>query len=196
MLELPRQAARLQVEVLAFISVYSPGVVDLAARAGFANASPPCLGHGHASTCACCGACNTCRTDGVKAAAKVAEIEHVEQLHIFSNEINILAMCSECRNVTKFLASYYHNEKLWIVIEVCDAGSLSDIIDKNKRGMNESEVRWRQSQCLLSCPDADVVKSFLLLPGEEKERVGAICLAFLADLLGTARRTTQDAHYV
>ena len=71
----------------------------------------------------------------------MADIDSQEQLQIFNNEINIIALCSECNNVTQFLSAYYFGEKLWIVIELCKGGSISDLMDKRKRGMTEPEVR-------------------------------------------------------
>ena len=71
---------------------------------------------------------------------QVADIECAEQLHVFNNEINILAVCSEHKNITKFLAAYFFAEKLWIVIEMADAGSISDALSKQKRGMSEPQV--------------------------------------------------------
>jgi len=88
------------------------------------------------------------RTDGVKAAAKVADIDSQEQLQIFNNEINIIALCSECNNVTQFLSAYYFGEKLWIVIELCKGGSISDLMDKRKRGMTEPELQAAAYQML------------------------------------------------
>jgi serine/threonine protein kinase len=37
---------------------------------------------------------------------------------MFSNEIAILAACDH-RNITKFITSYFHEEELWILLEVC-----------------------------------------------------------------------------
>jgi len=79
------------------------------------------------------------------AAAKVADIEHPDGLYEFTTEIEMLAKCRH-PNVTSFLAAYYDQKKLWIVIEKCSGGAVGDLLKKNDRGMNGNEVAIATAQ--------------------------------------------------
>ena len=35
-------------------------------------------------------------------------------------------------NITNFVDGYYNNNDLWIIIELCDGGSLSGVLDKTR----------------------------------------------------------------
>eukprot|EP00040_Diaphanoeca_grandis_P014486 m.73544 g.73544 ORF g.73544 m.73544 type:complete len:360 (-) comp24570_c0_seq1:41-1120(-) len=85
------------------------------------------------------------RQNRSEAAAKVAEVDTVDGLYEFTTEIAMLANCRH-PNITSFLAAYYDQKKLWIIIEKCSGGALQDLIKKNERGMNETEVAIAAAQ--------------------------------------------------
>mmetsp|Transcript_31390 Transcript_31390/g.82325 ORF Transcript_31390/g.82325 Transcript_31390/m.82325 type:complete len:294 (+) Transcript_31390:113-994(+) len=80
------------------------------------------------------------RQDKSEAAAKIAEVESVHELDQFVVEIKILATCRH-PNVCGFLTSYYHDNKLWIVIEKCSGGALGDLLDAKGGGLSEAELK-------------------------------------------------------
>lgn len=88
------------------------------------------------------------RQDRSEAAAKVADIEEEDALWGFTTEIDILASCRH-PNITSYLASYYDSQKLWIIIEKCGGGAVTDAMSKrNKGGMSESECAIAASQTI------------------------------------------------
>lgn len=87
------------------------------------------------------------KQDSSQAAAKVAKVESKGELVGFNSEINILAGCHH-RNITSFISAFYHDQKLWIVIEKCDGGSLADVMNKAQRAMNEPEIQTTAYQML------------------------------------------------
>lgn len=79
------------------------------------------------------------RQDRSEAAAKIAEITPDNPIDVFVSEIRILATCRH-ENICGFLQAYYHSNKLWIVIEKCDGGAMSDILQKRGDGLSEAEL--------------------------------------------------------
>lgn len=67
------------------------------------------------------------RTTGATAAAKVAELARKEQLMDFATEVAILTGCNS-EGITNFVDGYYWEGSLWILIELAEGGSLSDLI--------------------------------------------------------------------
>lgn len=55
------------------------------------------------------------------------------------NEINIMTQC-RCENIVQFYCNYFHNSEMWIVMEYFGGGSISDIMKKVKRTLNEKEI--------------------------------------------------------
>uniref|UniRef100_A0A673AG31 non-specific serine/threonine protein kinase n=1 Tax=Sphaeramia orbicularis TaxID=375764 RepID=A0A673AG31_9TELE len=60
---------------------------------------------------------------GVLAAAKVIETKCEEELEDYMVEIDILAKCNH-RFIVKLLDAFYHDNKLWIMIEFCPGGAV------------------------------------------------------------------------
>uniref|UniRef100_A0A915PKB6 Serine/threonine-protein kinase cst-1 n=1 Tax=Setaria digitata TaxID=48799 RepID=A0A915PKB6_9BILA len=54
-------------------------------------------------------------------------------------EISIMQQC-DSKYVVKYYGSYFKNSDLWIVMEYCDAGSVSDIMRIRKKTLNEAEI--------------------------------------------------------
>uniref|UniRef100_A0A183D842 non-specific serine/threonine protein kinase n=1 Tax=Gongylonema pulchrum TaxID=637853 RepID=A0A183D842_9BILA len=54
-------------------------------------------------------------------------------------EISIMQQC-DSKYVVKYYGSYFKNSDLWIVMEYCGAGSVSDIMRIRKKTLNESEI--------------------------------------------------------
>eukprot|EP01147_Barroeca_monosierra_P000205 gene205-3590_t len=80
------------------------------------------------------------RTSGEIAAAKVAPIQSQDELLNFATEIEILSSCKH-RNITNFVDAYYSNNELWILIEICDGGSLSGYLDRMASGFPENVIQ-------------------------------------------------------
>uniref|UniRef100_A0AAY4BSH1 non-specific serine/threonine protein kinase n=1 Tax=Denticeps clupeoides TaxID=299321 RepID=A0AAY4BSH1_9TELE len=60
---------------------------------------------------------------GVLAAAKVIETKCEEELEDYMVEIDILASCDH-QYIVKLLDAFYHDNKLWIMIEFCPGGAV------------------------------------------------------------------------
>uniref|UniRef100_A0A8C5GZM2 non-specific serine/threonine protein kinase n=1 Tax=Gouania willdenowi TaxID=441366 RepID=A0A8C5GZM2_GOUWI len=60
---------------------------------------------------------------GALAAAKVIETKSEEELEDYMVEIDILAKCDH-RYIVKLLDAFYHDNKLWIMIEFCPGGAV------------------------------------------------------------------------
>uniref|UniRef100_A0A8C7IAC2 non-specific serine/threonine protein kinase n=1 Tax=Oncorhynchus kisutch TaxID=8019 RepID=A0A8C7IAC2_ONCKI len=60
---------------------------------------------------------------GALAAAKVIETKTEEELEDYMVEIDILAKCDH-RYIVKLLDAFYHDAKLWIMIEFCPGGAV------------------------------------------------------------------------
>ncbi|KAM3728762.1 Serine/threonine-protein kinase [Dirofilaria immitis] len=54
-------------------------------------------------------------------------------------EISIMQQC-DSKYVVKYYGSYFKNSDLWIVMEYCGAGSVSDIMRIRKKTLNEAEI--------------------------------------------------------
>lgn len=87
------------------------------------------------------------RETSALAAAKVAVLQKEEQLDTFLGEVNILVSCQHT-NITNFIGGYFHESTLWIMIEVCTGGSLSDIIRKRQSGLEEPQIQCITHQML------------------------------------------------
>eukprot|EP00730_Choanoeca_flexa_P004962 TRINITY_DN11849_c0_g1_i1.p1 TRINITY_DN11849_c0_g1~~TRINITY_DN11849_c0_g1_i1.p1 ORF type:complete len:295 (+),score=78.31 TRINITY_DN11849_c0_g1_i1:148-1032(+) len=87
------------------------------------------------------------RQTGQTAAAKIATIEDKASLADFATEIEILTSCRH-GNITNFMDGYYNNNDLWIIIELCDGGSLSDVVQKTSAGVTEEAAAIITGQML------------------------------------------------
>ncbi|VDK47472.1 unnamed protein product [Anisakis simplex] len=54
-------------------------------------------------------------------------------------EISIMQQC-DSKYVVKYYGSYFKNSDLWIVMEYCGAGSVSDIMRLRRKTLNEAEI--------------------------------------------------------
>lgn len=54
-------------------------------------------------------------------------------------EISIMQQC-DCPHVVKYYGSYFKNTDLWIVMEYCGAGSVSDLIRLRNKTLTEDEI--------------------------------------------------------
>ena len=87
------------------------------------------------------------RKTNVLAAAKVAPLQREAQLDTFLTEVNILVSCRHT-NVTNFVGGYYHDNTLWILIEVCTGGSLAEVLRKQGTGLQEPQIQCATFQVL------------------------------------------------
>eukprot|EP00045_Choanoeca_perplexa_P016769 m.230705 g.230705 ORF g.230705 m.230705 type:complete len:296 (+) comp17354_c0_seq7:3654-4541(+) len=80
------------------------------------------------------------KQSGDVAAAKVAELERKDQLYDFKEEMSILESRRHM-NLTSLVECYwYNNKELWIVLELCEGGSLNDVCKRLDRQFTEDEV--------------------------------------------------------
>uniref|UniRef100_A0A2K6URC5 non-specific serine/threonine protein kinase n=1 Tax=Saimiri boliviensis boliviensis TaxID=39432 RepID=A0A2K6URC5_SAIBB len=77
---------------------------------------------------------------GALAAAKVIETKSEEELEDYIVEIEILATCDH-PYIVKLLGAYYHNGKLWIMIEFCPGGAVDAIMLELDRGLTEPQIQ-------------------------------------------------------
>jgi serine/threonine protein kinase len=54
-------------------------------------------------------------------------------------EIEMLRGCV-CPNVVQYLGSFAHTDHLWIIMEYCEGGSLSDIMEARMSGLTEPQI--------------------------------------------------------
>lgn len=80
------------------------------------------------------------KTDGALTAAKIVDIKNEGDLEDFMVEIDIL---SECKNryVVNLYETYYHEDKLWMMLEFCPGGALDDIILDLEKGLDETTIK-------------------------------------------------------
>ncbi|XP_067422679.1 serine/threonine-protein kinase 10 [Emydura macquarii macquarii] len=77
---------------------------------------------------------------GALAAAKVIETKSEEELEDYMVEIEILATCDH-PYIVKLLGSFYHDSKLWIMIEFCPGGAVDAIMLELDRGLTEPQIQ-------------------------------------------------------
>lgn len=80
------------------------------------------------------------KTDGVLAAAKIIDVKDESELDDFMVEIDILSECKH-KHVVGMYEAYYHENKLWMMLEFCSGGALDDLILELERGLNEEQIR-------------------------------------------------------
>uniref|UniRef100_A0A665TQZ4 non-specific serine/threonine protein kinase n=1 Tax=Echeneis naucrates TaxID=173247 RepID=A0A665TQZ4_ECHNA len=76
----------------------------------------------------------------VLAAAKVIETKCEEELEDYMVEIDILAKCDH-RYIVKLLDAFYHDNKLWIMIEFCPGGAVDATMLELDRGLTEPQIK-------------------------------------------------------
>ncbi|KAM9540197.1 serine/threonine-protein kinase 10-like [Salvelinus alpinus] len=77
---------------------------------------------------------------GALAAAKVIETKTEEELEEYMVEIDILAKCDH-RYIVKLLDAFYHDAKLWIMIEFCPGGAVDATMLELDRGLMEPQIQ-------------------------------------------------------
>uniref|UniRef100_A0A673ZXU4 non-specific serine/threonine protein kinase n=1 Tax=Salmo trutta TaxID=8032 RepID=A0A673ZXU4_SALTR len=77
---------------------------------------------------------------GALAAAKVIETKTEEELEDYMVEIDILAKCDH-RYIVKLLDAFYHDAKLWIMIEFCPGGAVDATMLELDRGLMEPQIQ-------------------------------------------------------
>ena len=81
------------------------------------------------------------RVTGTLAAAKICQLETEEELSDFMVEIEILNELHH-ENIIKLLDAYYHDSKLWMLLEYCDGGALDSIIVDLEKGLTEKQIAY------------------------------------------------------
>nr|XP_023659337.1 serine/threonine-protein kinase 10 [Paramormyrops kingsleyae] len=87
---------------------------------------------------------------GVLAAAKVIDTNNEDELEDYMVEIDILASCDH-RYIVKLLDAFYHDNKLWIMIEFCPGGAADAIMLELDRGLTEPQIQvicWQMLEAL------------------------------------------------
>jgi len=87
----------------------------------------------------------TCTEDGASVAIKViptdSDAEVVTLAAQVCREVESLRRACESEHVLRYLASHVLENELWIVTELCEAGSLLDIMRSKKAPLDEPQVR-------------------------------------------------------
>jgi serine/threonine kinase 3 len=78
------------------------------------------------------------RTTGEDVAVKIIEIE--ESVQPLKREVDIM---KECKNefVVRYLGSYEKESALWIAMELCEPGSIADVMRMLKTTLTENQIR-------------------------------------------------------
>lgn len=88
------------------------------------------------------------RTDGMVVAVKVLDIAQDEAASAdLVKEINILKQCNS-KYIVAYRGSYIKDGKLWIAMEFCGAGSLSDLMAICDVVLSEDQIAAVMQQCL------------------------------------------------
>ncbi|XP_039632338.1 serine/threonine-protein kinase 10 [Polypterus senegalus] len=77
---------------------------------------------------------------GILAAAKVIETKSEEELEDYMVEIDILASCDH-KYIVKLLDAFYHENKLWIMIEFCPGGAVDAIMLELDKALTEPQIQ-------------------------------------------------------
>ncbi|XP_047199332.1 serine/threonine-protein kinase 10 [Hippoglossus stenolepis] len=77
---------------------------------------------------------------GALAAAKVIETKSEEELEDYIVEIDILARCDH-RYIVKLLDAFFHDNKLWIMIEFCPGGAVDATMLELDRCLTEPQIK-------------------------------------------------------
>lgn len=77
-------------------------------------------------------------TTGKRVAIK--QIDMHDAAEGIDKEIQIMRQCNESDRVVHFYGSCVHNDVLWIILEMCAAGSISDIMRINERCLTENQI--------------------------------------------------------
>ncbi|KAJ7316309.1 hypothetical protein JRQ81_002471 [Phrynocephalus forsythii] len=77
---------------------------------------------------------------GALAAAKVIETKNEDELEDYMVEIEILATCDH-PYIVKLLGAFYHDSKLWIMIEFCPGGAVDATMLELDRGLTEPQIQ-------------------------------------------------------
>ena len=67
------------------------------------------------------------KTDATIVAVKVIQVTSSEEVDSIHGEITMLRECNHV-NITQYTGAYLCNQTLWIVMEYCGGGSISDIL--------------------------------------------------------------------
>ncbi|XP_076024382.1 serine/threonine-protein kinase 10 [Genypterus blacodes] len=86
---------------------------------------------------------------GALAAAKVIETKCEEELEDYIVEIDILAKCDH-HYIVKLLDAFYHDTKLWIMIEFCPGGAVDATMLELDRGLTEPQIKVVCRQMLVA----------------------------------------------
>eukprot|EP00056_Hartaetosiga_gracilis_P023101 m.35208 g.35208 ORF g.35208 m.35208 type:complete len:350 (+) comp9993_c0_seq2:217-1266(+) len=77
---------------------------------------------------------------GEMAAAKIVTLQNKDEIHEFEDELKILTRVKHA-NITNFVDGYLNRKELWIIIDLCEGGSLADIMEFQKGPLNEQCLR-------------------------------------------------------
>jgi serine/threonine protein kinase len=78
---------------------------------------------------------------GRLAAAKICELQNEEELQDLNVEIDILSSCRH-PNIVELLEAYYHDSKLWMLIEFCEGGAVDNIMNELEKPLTEPQIRY------------------------------------------------------
>ncbi|KAJ6227433.1 sterile20-like kinase [Anaeramoeba flamelloides] len=78
-------------------------------------------------------------TGEIVAIKMIEYIEEDEGLYELKCEIDILKKCKQ-KNIVRYFGTYFKDSTIWIVMEYCGGGSLSDICQILEHGLNEKQI--------------------------------------------------------
>uniref|UniRef100_A0A915P7P3 non-specific serine/threonine protein kinase n=1 Tax=Meloidogyne floridensis TaxID=298350 RepID=A0A915P7P3_9BILA len=87
------------------------------------------------------------KSSGRSLAIKMVPVD--TDLQEIIKEITIMQQC-DSRHVVKYYGSYFKNSDLWIVMEYCGAGSVSDIMRLRRKTLDEFEIKFDTNSTMVS----------------------------------------------
>ena len=87
------------------------------------------------------------KSTGEPVAIKI--IQSNEEMRSLKKEVDIMRQCSN-EFVVRYMGSYEKQSTLWIVMELCEPGSLADVMRMTKQTLTENQIRVVCASVLLS----------------------------------------------
>jgi serine/threonine protein kinase len=106
----------------------------------------------------CSFACSAIDVDGQERAIKIISIDDEVAIGDVRREVEILSTTNN-PNIVQYFGMYHRNGYLWIVMEFCGGGSVSDLCMVLQEGFSEPEIAYICSAALQVLADRNLARS-------------------------------------